>query len=396
MYDKQIEYCSDDAWQRYFNIDLGEFYRCVNGFLNLRDLVIQQISDKTVGQLIEESSIWRDVFFGGFTADESNPYYENALAKFYDECFGIGVENINSIISRLKEGSTLESATEDIKPRIKEKTQIVEKLNELCPKLESIYKMLKGIVDKPDAKEYRIDDSLFGLNALKDVLNAGKRLLPLYNPLSFFIMSIYSIPRFYVEEAYPKLFKDETKKVLEKYDIRIIKLLEPDLPDEKIRNERAIVGLSNGCVGYLIRDIILDIYSLFQINSLAKFFNVEDEFAKFIKINAGKLKQSLVVDQFSDIINKIKETEYTKYLEPQRCKVSNHFKFYYAYNYGQSSSYRGKIESGIVGIGYEGDKKLNYTEFLAFLAPVMFLGLAYVRPISEKEFTWCCLLGWEK
>ena len=365
-------------------------------FLNLRDLVIQQISDKTVGQLIEESSIWRDVFFGGFTADESNPYYENALAKFYDECFGIGVENINSIISRLKEGSTLESATEDVKPRIKEKTQIVEKLNELCPKLESIYKMLKGIVDKPDAKEYRIDDSLFGLNALKDVLNAGKRLLPLYNPLSFFIMSIYSIPRFYVEEAYPKLFKDETKKVLEKYDIRIIKLLEPDLPDEKIRNERAIVGLSNGCVGYLIRDIILDIYSLFQIDSLAKFFNVEDEFAKFIKINAGKLKQSLVVDQFSDIINKIKETEYTEYLEPQRCKVSNHFKFYYAYNYGQSSSYRGKIESGIVGIGYEGNKKLNYTEFFAFLAPIMFLGLAYVRPISEKEFTWCCLLGWEK
>ena len=94
MYDEQIGYYSDDAWQRYFNIDLGEFYRCVNGFLNLRDLVIQQISDKTVGQLIEESSIWRDVFFGGFTADESNPYYENALAKFYDECFGIFMEQL--------------------------------------------------------------------------------------------------------------------------------------------------------------------------------------------------------------------------------------------------------------------------------------------------------------
>jgi len=396
MYDKQIEYHSDNAWKRYISIDLGELYRCVDGFLNLRDLVIRQISDKTIGQLIEESNIWRDVFFGGFKADESNPYYENALARFYDECFGIGVENINSIISRLKEGSSLESATEDIKPKIKEETQIVKKLSELRPKLEAIYKMLSGIVDKPDAKEYRIDDSFFGLNALKDVLNAGKRLLPLYNPLSFFIMSIYSIPRFYIEDAYPKLFKDETKKVLEKYDIRIVKLLEPDLRDEKIRNERAVIGLSNGCVGYLIRDVILDIYSLFQIDSLVKFFNVEDEFAKFVKINAGKLRESMVVDQFLEIINKIRSTDWTEYIEPQRCKVFNNFRFYYAYKYGQDQSHRGKIESGIVRIGYDGKIKLNYTEFFAFLAPIMFLGLAYVKPVSEKEFTWCCLLGWEQ
>lgn len=127
-----------------------------------------------------------------------------------------------------------------------------------------------------------------------------------------------------------------------------------------------------------------------RINSLVKFFNIEDEFAKFIKINAGKLRQSMIVDQFSDIINKIRgagSVEY--YLEPQRCKVFNDFRFYY-------SSYGGKIESGIVGIGYKGEIKLNYTEFFAFLAPIMFLGLAYVRPISKKEFTWCCLLGWEK
>jgi hypothetical protein len=381
---ESISYYSEDAWRKYFNVDLADFYSCVAGFLNIRDKVIQQISDQTIGELIKNSELWKTVFFGGFTADESKPYHENALAKFYDEVFGIGVSDISAVISRLKEGSTLESATEDIKPTIREETPIIRRLSELKPKLETIYKILRDIVDKPSAKEYKIEDSFFGLNALRDILNTGKRLLPLYNPLSFFIMSVYSIPKFYVQEAYPKLFEEDTKKILEKYDIRIVRLLEPDLPDEKIRSERAIIGLARDCVGYLLRDIILDIYSLFQIESLAKFFNVEDEFAKFVKMNAGKLKQSIVVSQFSDIISKIKEAGYSESsLGP--CKISSPFELKYR---------EGEIESGIAKISY--GTKLNYTEFFAFLAPIMFLGLAYARPTSEKIFKWCCLLGWER
>ncbi len=315
----EINYHSEDAWQKYFSVDLAEFYSCVAGFLNLRDSVVQQISDQTVGELIKESGLWKSVFFGGFTADESEPYYENALAKFYDEVFGIRVDNIGAIISRLKEGSTLESATKDIKPTIKEETPVLKKLSELKPKLETIYKILRDVVDKPNAKEYEIRDSFFGLNALRDVLNAGKKLLPLY----------------------------------------------------------------------LLREIILDIYSLFQIESLAKFFNIEDEFAKFVKINAGKLKQSIVVSQFSNVIDKIKGAGYSRtYFRPNgECKILDPFTFYYR----EGGS---KIESGIVRLPYE--HSLNYTEFFAFLAPIMFLDLAYVRPISEKEFYWCCLLGWER
>ena len=86
---ESISYYSEDAWRKYFNVDLADFYSCVAGFLNLRDKVIQQISDQTIGELIKNSELWKTVFFGGFTADESKPYHENALAKFYDEIFGI-------------------------------------------------------------------------------------------------------------------------------------------------------------------------------------------------------------------------------------------------------------------------------------------------------------------
>ena len=78
-----------------------------------------------------------------------------------------------------------------------------------------------------------------------------------------------------------------------------------------------------------------------------------------------------------------------------RCKIRN-YQFYYSYEFGSNPYYRGKIVGGEVKIGYEGRYSLNYTEFFAFLAPQMFLGLAYVRSVCNNEFAWLCTLGWEK
>ncbi|MCD6513297.1 MAG: hypothetical protein J7L07_00060 [Candidatus Odinarchaeota archaeon] len=392
MYDDLIKYYEDETWKKYFGVDLAELYSCVEGFLILRDRLIQQVADKTVDELMKESNIYKDMFFGGFTGDESKPLSENALARFYKECIGVGVENLPVVVSRLKEGLTLESAAEGIRCGI-EDTLVVERLRKMSSKLKSVYKSLKPIIEKPEAKEYKMDNSLFGVEALKDILNAGKKILPLYNPVSFFITSIYSIPSFYVREAYPRLFEESTKNLLNKYGIRLGKLLEPDLPDEKIKREREIIGLVKGHVGYLLREIILDVYSLFQLDDLRKFFKIEDEFAKFVKINAGKLRESIVIDQFAEVIKRIKDGSSDDYLDSEgRCKVPEEFKVYYPRDYYGG---RGIVEGGNVKLEAKVERKLNYTEFVAFLSPIMFLGLAYIRPVSQNEFYWRCLLGWE-
>jgi len=395
--EESIKYYEEDFWKKFFNIDLAEFYSSVEGFLLLRENLIREISSESVSKLISRSNIYREILFGGFKASGSEPFINNALAKFYENVLGIGLENIQLVISRLREGLTLESATEDIYCKPKEEGLVLTRLREISSKLKVIYKKLRDIVEPPEPREYRLDSSMSCVNAFLDILNTGKKLLPLYNPTTFFIMSIYSIPKFYSKEIYTKLFNEDIQSLLRKYDIDIVKLLEPDLPDEKIRERREIIGLQKDCVGWLIREIILDIYSLFQIDELKNFFTIEDEFNKYIGRYIGKLKESIAIDRFTPIINAIKFANQTdSYDHKYRCKIKiNNLKFYYSPQYGKSPEYRGKIIGGEVRIGYMGQYRLNYTEFFAFLAPQMFLGLAYARPVSANEFIWLCTLGWE-
>ena len=393
-----IKYYDDGSWKKYFSVDVAELYGSVEGLLTLREKLVQALTSDSVGNLISKSNIYREILFGGFRVDDSKPLVDNALASFYRDVLGIGLKNedLSLVITRLKEGLTLERATEDIYCTEKRDALILERLQDISSKLKAVYKNLRGVIEEPKPKEYEVKTSTIGLEALLDVLNAGKKLLPLYNPLSFFITSIYSVPKFYITEIYTKLFEENTQSLLRKYGIYIIKLLEPDLPDEKIRSERGIIGLEDNCVGHLIREVFLDIYSLFQNETLKRFFTIEDEFNKYVEAYASKLKESIVIDRFTHVINMISSTDLTENYDPKgRCKIRN-YKFYYSHGFGSYSGFRGKIVGGEVKIGHEGRYSLNYTEFFAFLAPQMFLGLAYARPFGTKEFMWLCTLGWEK
>jgi hypothetical protein len=62
-----------DTLQKYFNVDLVEFYSCVAGFLNLRDKVIQQISDQTIGELIKNSEL--------YSSEDSQPTNQSPIMK---------------------------------------------------------------------------------------------------------------------------------------------------------------------------------------------------------------------------------------------------------------------------------------------------------------------------
>lgn len=399
MFEEMIRYYDDNSWKKYFGVDLANLYSSVEGLLFLRNRLEKELTSDSVSDLILRSKIYREMLFGGLRANEPAPFVDNALALFYRDVLGVGLkkEDVSLVITRIKEGLTLESATEKIYCTVMT-TPILERLRELSSKLKSVYKSLRGVVEEPKPKEYELKTSNVGVEALLDVLNAGKKLLPLYNPISFFIMSLYSVPKFYVLEAYPQLFEESVSLLLKKYGMHIVRLLEPDLPDEKIRSEREIIGLEDSCVGCLIREIILDIYSLFQIDMLKKFFAIEDEFNKYIETYASKLKESIVVDRFIHVISSISSTDKTEnYDSKKRCRVRVHdYHFYYSRDFGEFPPWRGRIVGGEVQIGSGERYRLNYTEFFAFLAPQMFSGLAYVRPLGDKEFMWLCILGWEK
>lgn len=232
---------------------------------------------------------------------------------------------------------------------------------------------------------------------MKEFLDAGKSLLPRYNPQSFFILSIYSIPAFYAQEAYPSLFKDETPDLLGKYGLVLKTLLEPEVPSEDIRKERRIIGLKERTPGVLIRNVLIDIFAIFQLPSIRIFFDVEDEFENYLDYTKGRLEQSIVMDEFEDLISDIEDIRSTDNFDKERKCSSSKYSFYYSRNYGEKESTQGAINGGSIGIGYGQDTKVNYTEFISFLAPQMLHGLGYMRPIKGKRnrFSWLCFNGWE-
>lgn len=401
MLDDKIKYYEEDVWKRYFNNDLANLYSSVEGFISLREEIKADLEGKLVNSIINEKSFYKSVFFGGLQDKEDKPFVDNALARFYWDVIGIGIDRdaVSKIISRMKEGSTLESAASDFSCSVVS-TEFVSRVSELFSKLQAVFKMLSGVVEKPGPKKIEVKDEKFGLEALKNILDAGKAILPMYNPISFFIKSLYSIPYFYAKEAYPRLFDEDTMALLKKYGLQLIDLLEPDIPDEKIREERKIIGWADGSVGILVREIILDVYSLFSMNVLSSFFNIEDEFKKYVKDRIDQLRGSIVKDLFSDVIPKIDSVDSTQYFdEKKRCELPSELHFRYSDEYGKREYYHGIIKGGNVGIGHghnfeDKSYKMNYSEFIAFLAPQMLLGLAYIRPITKNRFSWLCMMGW--
>ncbi len=406
-FDQLISYYDDNAWKRYFSIDLAELYRSVKGLLALREELRKRLSSDTIGKLISNSETYRSILLGGFRPDAKQPFTENSLALFYKRVFGIGIsdEDLTKIITRLREGDSIEEASLDINVKVEDKP-VIMRLQKLQAKLELIYTSLKGVIERPESKNYNPEDPLGGVKALGEVLNAGKKLLPLYNSLSFFIMSIYSVPRFYIKEIYHELFNDKTRQVLEKYGIKTVKLLEPELTNRKLREERQIIGLKRGSVGSYIREVIIDLYDLFQKEILFRFYNnIEDELNKYIDEYINKIRGSVIPDQFTNVINAVRLRGSCLADASSACYDGRSYncrgiikKYKVCY-----SSYSAKVSGGSIDLreftrsGYIVSDKVNYTEFFACLAPQMFSGLAYIEPVSEnsQEFNWMCILGWE-
>ncbi|WP_168371303.1 hypothetical protein [Pyrodictium occultum] len=403
MLDEKIKYYEEDSWKHYFNNDLANLYASVEGFINLREEIKANLEGRPISSIINEKPFYKSVFFGGLQGKEDKPFVDNALARFYWEVLGIGIDRdaISTIIARMKDGLTLESAITDISCSVVS-TNIVLRLSELYSKLQAIFKMLRGVVEKPAPKRIEVKDESFGLEALRSILNAGKAILPLYNPISFFVNSLYSIPYFYAKEAYPKLFEESTINLLKKYGLQLVDLLEPDVPDNKIREERKIIGWADGSVGVLIREVILDVYSLFSMDVVSSFFNIENEFYKYVRSCIDLLRGSIVKDLFSNVISKIESVSSTESLDEKgRCQLPprSGLTFRYSVGYGKHDGYHGVIKGGEVGIGFGHDfehkeYKMSYSEFIAFLAPQMLLGLAYIRPITKNRFSWLCITGW--
>ncbi|QDA31131.1 hypothetical protein FH039_05305 [Thermococcus indicus] len=380
MIEGRIPYHDEKAWEEYI-AQLSHLYMKIEEVLRLRDWLFEEAGDRTVDALLGENKIWEKVLFGGLNEDTIE---KNGLARFYLEILGFGIagEDMERIVSYLKEGIDLESASSGIKPELRE-TDFITLLRSMKKNLSDIFDALGR--ELPLVGEVSLSSPMAGPQVVGELLMAAKGLLPLFNPLSLFIISIRSTPRFYLEASYQKLFTEEVQELLRRYGIVLVDIVLPDLPLEREKEKRAVVGLKPGTVGYKIYEIIFECYRLFQIREVGDFFLVEDEFEKYLKVYSERLRDVIPYEELTKVHDTLISGWHPHDSEFNSLRVSSPFRVYQ----GTATIEGGhiKFESGL-------QERVGYTNFIAFIAPLAFCGFAVLDRQGDK-INYQVIMGWE-
>ena len=112
-------------------------------------------------------------------------------------------------------------------------------------------------------KRYEVRDARDLVVAYVEVLNAGLRLLPLYNHFTFFLYSLRLTPKPYLRLMYgERLFDGAVTALMEKYGVKIGLRIAPGLGKE-LDEELGFIGHLEDTVGDLVVQIIARLYEVF-------------------------------------------------------------------------------------------------------------------------------------
>jgi hypothetical protein len=393
-----VRYCDESWWQEFFTKDLAEFYASLNGLLRAREALLKELSGDLAQVLADprRRDLALRVLFGGLDEGclekirrgDYSSYYVSGIgdmedidcitggkaAHFYRRVLGItlgehgyekDLDELKGLLNLLKTMSFEEIGKEKLGISINgynKRPSMMEHLFEMKKIVDEIYFRIKQVVQIQHAQA---DYGLDLVKAFEDFLNKSVKLLPLYNPFTFFIQSLRSTPRPYLDIMYCEgLFSDPVRNLMSKYGVELTKILDPDLNVQSKNDELAVIGHKDGSVGKLIVKLVWKIYDITtELNIYG--YPVSYEFGKYVKAkyneetSAGYTLEKLISMTKAD-------SEYKKYCYGRRIVV----------------------EKGVVKPVDE--KPITYERFLELFSPLMFLGIAW---IEGGELHVACLGG---
>jgi len=375
-----VRYWDESWWQEFFTKDLAEFYASLQGLLNARDALINELSGDVAQVLADprRRDLALRVLFGGL--DENclekirryrPSYYSGGYidcikggtaAHFYREVLEITLgeqgykedaEKRKELLNLLKTMSLEELGKEKLGVSIKGNSySMMKNLSEMKGIVDVIYSRIKQVIQ---VQQTQADYGLDLVKAFEDFLNKSIKLLPLYNPFTFFIQSLRSTPRPYLNIMYcEELFSDPVRNLMSKYGVELTKILDPGLNVQSKNDELAVVGHKDGSVGKLIVELVWKIYDITsKLNSYG--YRVSNELKKYVEAKYNEVTSAGYT--IEKLVNTIanSESEYKKYCEGRYIEVKN-----------------GAIES------YD-ETLMTYDRFLELFSPLMFLGIAWIE-----------------
>jgi len=384
-----VRYWDESWWQEFFTKDLAEFYASLNGLLRAREALLKELSGDLAQVLADPQR--RDlalrVLFGGLDEnclekirqggystrfiglDYGDIEYIDCIkagtaAHFYRYVLGItlgehgyknDLEEWKGLLNQLKVMSFEEIGKEKLLGisinGYNEYPSMMKYLFEMKGIVDEIYKRINQVLQ---VQHVQADYGLDLVKAFEDFLNKSIKLLPLYNPFTFFIQSLRSTPRPYLNIMYcENLFSDPVRNLMSKYGVELTKILDPGLYVQSKNDELAVIGHKDGSVGKLIVKLVWKIYDITsELNSYG--YRVSNELKKYVEAkyneetSAGYTLEKLISMTKAD-------SEYKKYCYGRRIAV----------------------EKGVVKPVDE--KPITYERFLELFSPLMFLGIAWIE-----------------
>ncbi len=349
-----VEFWDESVWRKYFREELGAFYSALAGFLKARQEVLGRLSGD-LAQVLRGSDreLALQMLLGGVKQEcvdkgviEPSCFPENSAARFFREKLGfeVSLDALNKLVNALKAGKM----PQELGKITEQETYLVSTLREVKRLLDEVYRRVPEEVSaevKP--RRYEVRDARDLVSAYVEVLNAGLRLLPLYNPFTFFLYSLRLTPKPYLRLMYgERLFDGAVAALMEKYGVKIGLRVAPGLGKE-LDEELGLYGHEKDTVGDLVARAIDKLYGIYN-----------NEFEAYL-------------NKYYDVLESAGICKYAKWLNVRVDSGVVQMHCYYYYHY-----YSSRVEKR--------EETLSYFEFIERLSPIMFLGLANPSDVGNS------------
>jgi hypothetical protein len=188
-----VEFWDKSTWVRYFREELGAFRSALAGLLKARQGVLGRLSSD-LAQVLRggDRELALQILLGGVKQEcvdkgviKEDCFSEGSAARFFREKLGLEVslDALNKLVNALKAGKM----PQELGKITERETYVISNLKEVKRLLDEVYRRVSVEVVP---KRYEVRDARDLVVAYEEVLNAGLRLLPLYNPFTFFLNSL--------------------------------------------------------------------------------------------------------------------------------------------------------------------------------------------------------------
>jgi len=263
-----VEFWDESTWVRYFREEVGAFRSALVGYLEARQEVLSRLSGDLAQVLRgDDRELALQMLLGGVRQEcvdrgviEQGCFSEGSAARFFREELGfeVGFDALNKLINALKAGKM----PQELGKITERETYVVSTLREVKRLLDKVYRRVSMEVVP---KRYEVRDARDLVVAYEEVLNAGLRLLPLYNPFTFFLYSLRLTPKPYLRLMYgERLFDGGVVALMEKYGVKIGLKIAPGLGKE-LDEELGLYGHEKDTVGDLVIRVINKLYRIYRI-----------------------------------------------------------------------------------------------------------------------------------